>query len=238
LGLSVLIGVFASQLAGETWDTVLEEVEAEKREKEGTEEQDDDGIVRSVLNMDLPDWLVGFQIALAMADDRIHQLIYDEYDAKVWNVTKDERIPPELDPALSRTSPEVVGANKGFDFGASICDGLVLSPALFQAYLMYGDPLLDEEKEKAERNKPRDFLMDGDSSGTTSSIVMVSSEPQASSQEQPAVMVSSEPQTSSQEQPAADSEAALLNKLDALREITRERLNKLNAKIRDEEEIY
>ena len=221
LGLSVLIGVFASQLAGETWDSVLEEVEVEKRGKEGNEEEDD-GIVRSFLNIDLPEWLVGFQIALAMADDRIHSLIYDEYDAKVWNYTKDERIPSELDPALTPTSPEVAGANKGFDFGASICDGLVLSPALFQAYLLYSDPLLDEEKERAERNKPRDFLFEEAKDPVGSNVVIMSSE-------QP---------LSSQVQLEDDTEEALLNKLDALREITRERLNKLNAKIRDEEEIY
>ena len=31
LGVSVLIGVFASQLANETWDSINEEIEAEKK---------------------------------------------------------------------------------------------------------------------------------------------------------------------------------------------------------------
>jgi len=220
LGLSVLIGVFASQLAGETWDTVLEEVEAEKKEKEGDEEADD-GIVRSFLNYEFPEWVVGFQIALAMADDRVHQMIYDEYDAQVWNYTKEETIPRDKDPALAPTSPEIAGANQGFDFGASICDGLVLSPAMFQAFLMYADPLLDPEKEKAERNKPRDFGIDTDI-------------------QEAADILSSLSYTEllEVEEALEDAEEALLKRLGYLRSITRERLNKLNAKIRDEEEIY
>eukprot|EP00804_Cyclotella_cryptica_P009082 CCRYP_003168-RB/>CCRYP_003168-RB protein AED:0.15 eAED:0.15 QI:21/0.71/0.37/1/0.85/0.75/8/0/938 len=41
---------------------------------------------------------------------------------------------------------EVSGRGKGFDFASSICDGLVLSPALLGAYLKYADPLFDESK--------------------------------------------------------------------------------------------
>lgn len=224
LGLSVLIGVFASQLAGETWDSVLEEVQAEERDKKGDDGEVDDGIVRSILNFELPEWLVGFQIALAMADDRVHQMIYDEYDAKVWNYTKTEPIPRELDPALAVTSPEVAGANQGFDFGASICDGLVLSPALFQAYLIYADPLLDEEKEKEERNIPRDFDIDVDVQEVANAVVM------SSSDETRKLASIAEIQD--------DSEEALLRRLADLRSITKERLNKLNAKLRDEEDIF
>jgi hypothetical protein len=208
LGLSVLIGVFASQLAGETWETVLEEVEAEKREKEG--EPEDDGIVREFLNMQVPDWLVGFQISLAMADDRIHEMIYQEYDARVWNYTKEEPIPLGLDPALFPTSPEVLGANQGFDFGASVCDGLVLSPALFEAFFLYADPLLEEEKAKSERRKPRDFLTNATEPNNISMLA-------APSQERP-----------------DDSQEALLDKLQDLRSTTLERLNKLNERLHEE----
>lgn len=226
LGLSVLIGVFASQLAGETWDSVLEEVEAEKRAKADDTDKDD-GIVRSFVNVDLPEWLVGFQIALAMADDRVHQMIYQEYDAKVWNYTQQEVIPRDEDPALEPTSPELAGANQGFDFGAIICDGLVLSPALFQAFILYADPLLDPEEEKAERNQPRNFDVDPEIMEATNAVVTSSSLSNGKQQ-------SSDVQLTIQD----DSEEELLRRLSELRLLTRERLNKLNAKIRDEADIY
>jgi uncharacterized membrane protein YdjX (TVP38/TMEM64 family) len=202
LGVSVLIGVFASQLAGETWDTVLEEVEEEKKAKADKEgEPSNDGIIREFLGFKLPQWVVGFQISMAMADDRVHQFIYEEFDAKVWNYTKSDGGPPaDLDPAKRPDSPETVGINKGFDFVASLCDGLVLSPALFSSYLRYADPLFDEEKDKEMRSKPRDFL---ESSGAAAATL---------------APVSAEP-----------TEEVLLAKLDELRSITKERLERLEA---------
>jgi hypothetical protein len=177
--------------------------------------------------VDLPEWLVGFQIALAMADDRVHQMIYQEYDAKVWNYTQQEVIPRDEDPALEPTSPEVAGANQGFDFGAIICDGLVLSPALFQAFILYADPLLDPEEEKAERNQPRKFDVDPEIMEATNAVVTSSSLSNGKQQ-------SSDVQLTIQD----DSEEELLRRLSELRLLTRERLNKLNAKIRDEADIY
>ena len=58
----------------------------------------------------------------------------------------------ELYPAFYADSPEIVNKDKGFDFGGSICDGLVLSPALFKSYLKYADPFWTEDdlKEEAE----------------------------------------------------------------------------------------
>lgn len=198
LGVSVLIGVFASQLAGETWDAVLLEAEEEKKAKADSEEVDD-GIVREFLGMKVPEWLIGMQISLAMADDRINEFINVEYDAKVWNYTKEEGGPPaELDPACFPDSPEIVGANKGFDFAASICDGLVLSPALFQAYVKYADPLFDEEKDKALRRIPRVFLED--STSETESVTLLSRQL---------------------------TEEELLQKLEGLRSITKKRLEEL-----------
>lgn len=141
LGVSVLIGVFASQLAGETWESVTKEVEAEERAKKGDDTEKDDGIVRSLMGMDLPQWLVGFQLALSAADDRINDFIEVEYRAKVWNYTKEEGIPRELDPAFYPDSPEISEKGKGFDFGRSICEGMVLSPSLLKAYWKYSDPL-------------------------------------------------------------------------------------------------
>jgi len=155
LGVSVLIGVFASQLAGETFESITEEIEKEQKEKaeaEGDVEVDD-GITREVMGMEIPQWLVGFQLKLQEADQRVDEFIKIEHQAGVWNYTKKEGGPPsELDPALYADSPEIVNKDKGFDFGGSICDGLVLSPALFKTYLTYADPLWTEDdlKEEAE----------------------------------------------------------------------------------------
>lgn len=154
LGVSVLIGVFASQLANETWESINEEVEREKAEKaaaegEGGEIDDYDGITREFMGMDVPKWIIGFQLALQAADKRVNTMIEDEYHAKVWNYTAEELESPSstvINPATQPDSPEVVNANTGFDFGASICDGLVLSPALLGAYLRYADPLYEEEE--------------------------------------------------------------------------------------------
>jgi len=156
LGVSVLIGVFASQLAGETFESITEEIEKEQKEKaqeEGTVVEVDDGIAREVMGVTMPQWLVGFQLKLQEADGRIDEFIKIEHQAGVWNYTKKEGGPPrDLDPACYADSPEVVNKDKGFDFGGSICDGLVLSPALFKSYLKYADPLWTEEdlKEEAE----------------------------------------------------------------------------------------
>jgi uncharacterized membrane protein YdjX (TVP38/TMEM64 family) len=155
LGVSVLVGSFASQLAGETWDTVLEEIEVEEKAKAGyVEEEIDDGIVRDVFGQTLPQWMVGFQLALKEADIGVNDLIDEEFDAKLWNYTKSEGenpIPRELDPAFKPGSPEIVGAFKGLDIPALSCDGLVLSPSMFSAWLRYSDPLFDQEEYTKER---------------------------------------------------------------------------------------
>ena len=154
LGVSVLIGVFASQLAGETFESITEEIEQEQKEKAEEEGAPvDDGITREVMGMKIPQWLVGFQLKLQEADERIDEFIKIEHQAGVWNYTKKEGGPPtDLDPTYYADSPEIVNKDKGFDFGGSICDGLVLSPALFKSYLKYADPLWTEKdlKEEAE----------------------------------------------------------------------------------------
>ena len=151
LGFSVLIGVFASELAGETWDSVKEEIEAEeKRKKEQNPDEIDDGIMRQFLGFQFPDWVVGAQLALKEADERMETMIKTEYNARVWNCTEDNPPPPSEDPAQSPTSPEKRNAGKGFDGVAAICDGLVLSPALMRSYFKYADPLFDEKEEIIE----------------------------------------------------------------------------------------
>ena len=144
LGVSVLIGVFASQLANETWDSINEEIEIDKAEKAALEGNDDDvkdGIIREFMGMGIPQPLIGFQLALQSADERVNDMIEEEYKAKVWNCTDEELKLSPNNPAIKPSSPEVVQANSGFDFGASICSGVVLSPALLGAYLKYADPL-------------------------------------------------------------------------------------------------
>eukprot|EP00551_Chaetoceros_affinis_P010999 CAMPEP_0203684488 /NCGR_PEP_ID=MMETSP0090-20130426/48058_1 /ASSEMBLY_ACC=CAM_ASM_001088 /TAXON_ID=426623 /ORGANISM="Chaetoceros affinis, Strain CCMP159" /LENGTH=543 /DNA_ID=CAMNT_0050553663 /DNA_START=110 /DNA_END=1744 /DNA_ORIENTATION=- len=168
LGVSVLIGVFASQLAGETWESVTEEIEAEKRKKKETQTSDeiDDKITRSVFGFELPEWVVGAQISLNEAQQRMDEMIETEYRAAVWNCTDDN--PPErsIDPANYQNSPEVLGRGNGFDAVASICDGLVLSPSLIKAYFTYSDPLYDEDTnadvatETLDQKKPHNASSD------------------------------------------------------------------------------
>ncbi len=154
LGFSVLIGVFASQLANETWESINEEIEVEKAKKtargnEHGERGDDDNGMREFMGIKLPQWMIGFQSALSEADKRVNALIEDEYHVKVWNYTTEEVESASndiIDPATQPDSPEVSGANKGFDFGASLCEGLVLSPALFRAYVTYADPLYTDKR--------------------------------------------------------------------------------------------
>ncbi len=153
LGVSVLIGVFASELAAETWDSVKEEVEEEKRkQKEEGADNGKDGITRSLLGFDLPQWVIGAQISLKEASERMDAMIMTEYNAQVWNYTDDNPPPSFIDPAQAISSPEVQMRGKGFDGVASICDGMVLSPALFKAYFKYADPLFNETEVIPEIN--------------------------------------------------------------------------------------
>ncbi|GKZ00681.1 hypothetical protein MPSEU_001020200 [Mayamaea pseudoterrestris] len=156
LGFSVLIGVFASQLASETWETVLEEVEAEKlKRKELGEDVDEKEKVSNVfMGVELPEWIVRSQMALKEADERIQSMIVDEYHAQVWNFTKaDGGPPPDKDPAQWPSSVEKVSANQGFDVGAATADGVVLSGLLFQTFLKYADPLHKDDGETVEKRR-------------------------------------------------------------------------------------
>lgn len=145
LGVSVLIGVFASQLANETWESINEEVEREKAEKG---EEEDDKVMRELFGITLPQFVVGFQLSMKAADKRVNAMIEEEYHAKYWNYTKEELASRDdiIDPATFPTSPEVVGRGKGFDIAQDICNGLCLSPNLFSAYFKYADPLFDESE--------------------------------------------------------------------------------------------
>merc|ERR1712232_277436 len=90
LGVSVLIGVFASQLAEETWDSINEEVEAQKAEISDSEDDEGDGVMTEFMGVGLPQFIVKFQQALQAADERVNKLIEEEMEAKVWNCTMAE----------------------------------------------------------------------------------------------------------------------------------------------------
>lgn len=146
LGVSVLIGVFASQLAGETWESISEEIEADKQKKKELsqeDEEEDDGILRSLFGFELPLWVVGAQVSLKEAEVRMDDMIQTEFKAAVWNCTDDNPPPIDKDPSKFNDSPETIGAGKGFEVLASVCDGMALSPCLIKAYFKYADPIAD-----------------------------------------------------------------------------------------------
>jgi len=163
LGISVMIGVFASQLASETYDSVLKEVEAEnkaKRAKEGDEEATNDSKSNEFLGFQLPNWLVEFQYLSKEAEANVQEMIDIEFEANVWNYTETDNdsgaliVPPNVDdPARRKDSPDVSGANLGIDFGFSLLESLLLSPQLFPIFFKIADPLYtaEEDEELKER---------------------------------------------------------------------------------------
>lgn len=162
LGASVLIGVFASQLASETWDLVLAEVEAEKKAKDdlnatAIEEEEKDDVKREILGWKLPEWLVGFQFTLKEAELLITDLVDEECEAQVWNATKNNPPPASKDPAKRPDSREIAEANQGIDYAVGLCESLVLSPQLFTLFFKYADPLYDQSKDDGwnERHERR-----------------------------------------------------------------------------------
>jgi uncharacterized membrane protein YdjX (TVP38/TMEM64 family) len=152
LGVSVCIGVFASQLAAETWDSVLEEIETEKKDKLALNqtdiEEEGDGVTREFLGWELPSWMVGFQYTMQEAEESIVDLMDSEFEASVWNATKAEPPDPALDPAQQPDSPEISGADGGIDYGVGFCESLVLSPQLFSSFFKYADPLYDPSNDE------------------------------------------------------------------------------------------
>jgi len=176
LGVSVLIGVFASQLASETYDSILEEVEAEKKASQSDNpDLVNDGVQREFLGFQFPDWAVSFQQTMKEAENSILDLIDTELEAQVWNYTETDSttgalvVPANLDPAQLATSPEVSEANEGIDFGFGFCESLNLSPQLFRLFLRTADPLytgIEDDEEFQERTQRRQspvvVVSDGD----------------------------------------------------------------------------
>jgi uncharacterized membrane protein YdjX (TVP38/TMEM64 family) len=161
LGFSVLIGVFASQLASETWDSVLEEVEAEKMKKNGTDvlkEDEDEDIKREMFGVKLPESMISFQVNMKKADMTMNAILVEEYEAKLWNCTKSDDLAAP-DPSFYASSPEVIDRNKGLDLGSDIWNSIVLTPILFGAFAKYADPLYNEQDDTdlIQRAKQREI---------------------------------------------------------------------------------
>ena len=241
LGFSVLIGVFASQLASETWDAILKEQEAEEKEKKLESDDDEDDVMTEVFGFELPQWLVGFQYSLQDADERMNKLVLQEFDAKVWNCTEDASmfgieisksdLPDDKNPAIiDPTSPEITDRYKGVDFGATTCDGLVLSPVLFSYFLQFADPLFNEKEFIEERN--REVL--APTTTATDEATEVGSNESTSSLSSAQSSVSAPQEQKEQNKPSFEfNEGAFLNQLQKLKEETEQRLDDTNKKLED-----
>lgn len=156
VGASVMIGVFASQLAAETWDSVLEEIEADKQANasNATEVGEEiKGISRQMLGSELPAWAINLQVAIKEAELSVNNLIDEEIEARVWNYTKQEPPPAAIDPACRPDSPEIRLAHQGIDYGVGFCESMVLSPLLMQSFFRFADPLYNAADQ--EENRPK-----------------------------------------------------------------------------------
>ena len=216
LGVSVLVGVFASQLAAQTWDSVLEEVEAEKQAKAEAgrmmTQRRTMALSASFLDLNCLNGLWAFSCHCKKPMSVSLSLFRRECEAQVWNYTAatDDSlaIPASLDPAQQPGSPEIAGAYQGIDLGASVCDGLVLTPQLFGAFVKYADPLYDPNKDDDGSGNPTGRLLSG----------------------------ASKPSSSSASKAAEDAEYAarqeLLSRLDTVKSVTRKRIQELDERIR------
>jgi hypothetical protein len=147
----VLIGVFASQLAGETWESVQKEIELEKashfNETEVNLDGFEKGILKDFLGLTLPTSLIDLQKSFHQASEKVAMVVHDEYHAKLWNNTQSkDSYDSYPNPVIHANSPERI--DNGFDIGQSIVEGLVLTPVLFSAALDFANPLFNDESPK------------------------------------------------------------------------------------------
>ncbi|MGK3751570.1 MAG: hypothetical protein ACI8RD_003871 [Bacillariaceae sp.] len=241
LGFSVLIGVFASQLAAETWDAILKEQEEEEKKLQAdsnTNNDDDDDVVTEIFGWELPQWAVGFQYGLQDGSERVDALVLQEYDAKVWNCTEEKSffgieiskntLPDEKNPALDPKSPEITGKYKGFDYGGMTCDGIVLSPILFTYFLKFADPLFNDKTFQEERNNATTIT-------ATAIPAEDDNEPLLSSSSSSSAPLSKTKDSSTEGGDTSPSrefkEGTFLNQLLALKDETRRRLEEADEKI-------
>ena len=136
-------------------------------------------------------------------------------------------LPAELDPANLDNSPERQQINQGLDFGQDLCNGLVLSPQLFAAFLKYADPFYNATNDPSvyrveedviaipKSNVPRPFNNDH---STTSTNDDDTGELPSFPLKNTTVPI--------------DSQEELLNQLNMLRSITEQRISDLDDQLK------
>mmetsp|Transcript_705 Transcript_705/g.1100 ORF Transcript_705/g.1100 Transcript_705/m.1100 type:complete len:689 (-) Transcript_705:46-2112(-) len=147
LAVSALVGIFATQLAADTWSAVKEEIEIESMRKG---DRDSDGVIKKVLGLPLPSWAVENQRSLKETEREIERMIKSEYKAGIYSLQEGESS-AKLDPSKYPGSPEILGAGSGYDTATSLYNGFVLNPSLVKAFFKYSDPLYDLSNDVSRR---------------------------------------------------------------------------------------
>jgi uncharacterized membrane protein YdjX (TVP38/TMEM64 family) len=141
LGGSVLIGVFASQLASETWDSVQKEMEEETKKRKAEKEAEPKELKEE---KEPENFIETMKLSYAKAEETLDELIEQEFRAQLWNITAEE-LPRHLDPVVQDISSIENVRGSSFDFGQSIMEGLVFSPKLVSAIMKYCDPDYEDD---------------------------------------------------------------------------------------------
>jgi uncharacterized membrane protein YdjX (TVP38/TMEM64 family) len=155
LGASVLIGVWASQLATETWESVLAEMEQDKLALQNTtttdnNNDDDDGIVRQVFGWTLPLWMVGLQLNLRQAQEHMQAMVDAQKMARDHNVTSIPTSSSTLGIVLANSPVSALSdAEVKQALVADLCDSVVLTPVLWGAFVEYSNPFYSSQSTTA-----------------------------------------------------------------------------------------
>ena len=117
--LVTVIGIFASQLAGDSWDSIKAEVQADKRRNRHRKMQGKGGckVITSLFGYKLPDGLITDQVEMKQAGSSMEELIEAEY--------------------MNMAAVESQSTGK-----ATLYEHRVLIPALLNAFFTYSDPVV------------------------------------------------------------------------------------------------
>jgi len=126
---SALIGIFASQLAGQSWDSITAEVQADKRRNRRMQAEGGYKVMTKFFGFKLPDSLIADQVETKRAGNSIEELIEAQYMA-----TTESTFP----------SP-IVGKATSYEYR-------VLLPALLNAFFTYSDPVVYDQGTKRQDN--------------------------------------------------------------------------------------
>jgi len=123
---SALIGIFASQLAGESWDSIRAEIDADKRKNRRIEQEAAEKggykVVTSIFGIELSDSLIDQQIRGKKSELALEDLVESEFYGNTVMARQD-----------------VIDRLNLFEY-------LALQPALFAAFLKYSDPMIVASK--------------------------------------------------------------------------------------------